>query len=69
MQYIQLTCGWKDTERRKNYMGMKEAVRKIGPFVHTTKHVTKIAKLLSFIGLYTFFNGLLVTTVLHVIRL
>jgi hypothetical protein len=60
---------------------VKEAAHKIGPFVHPTKHVTKITKLYSFtityfdssgilkLKLSKFFNGLLVTTLLHVLRL
>jgi hypothetical protein len=48
---------------------VKEAASKIGRFVHPTKHVTTIIKLLFCIGLSKFFNGLLVATVLHVLRL
>lgn len=37
---------------------MKEAARKIGLFVHPTKHLTKITKLLFCVGLSKFLNGL-----------
>jgi len=36
---------------------VNEVARKIGPFVHPTKHLTKMTKLLFRIGLSKFFDG------------